>query len=58
MQDFIARLNIDRFLKLIEHEPDAAQRQRLEELLAAEMAKLQGDEAGSARGCQSKFTGR
>jgi len=53
MQDFIARQNIERFSKLIEREPDPAQRQRLELMLAAEKAKLHSGgavptEAGSA----------
>jgi hypothetical protein len=47
MQDFIARININHFRELIEHEPDLARRQLLEELLAAEMAKLRGYEIAS-----------
>ncbi len=40
MQEFIARQNIERFTKLLEDEPDAAQRRRLEQMIDEERAKL------------------
>jgi hypothetical protein len=42
MQDFIARGNIERYSKLLEHESDLVQRQLLEDLLAEEEAQLYG----------------
>ena len=59
MEKFIARQNIEHFLKLIEHEPDLAQRRRLMQMLAEERAKLSGAETGSIVGkAQPSITDR
>jgi len=45
MQKFIARQNISHFLRLLEREQDPEQRRLLNEMLAAERAKLDGEDA-------------
>lgn len=40
MQEFIARMNIERFRRLIAEEPEAANRARLERMLVEEQEKL------------------
>lgn len=50
MENFIARQNIEHFQRLIEHEPDLVQRQRLMQMLAEERAKLNGCKTDSPQG--------
>lgn len=50
MEKFIARENIEHFLRLIEHEPDFAKRDRLMQMLAEQGAKLSTAETGSVEG--------